>query len=824
MKSRRLSLVLVLLISALSLCAQSPAVLNYQGVARDESNEPYTNQLVGLRFTILNSLALAVYSETQSLTTNEFGLINTTIGGGHPASFQSVDWASDTYSLKVELDIGNDGSWEIDEVNALGSVPYALYGEDDDTDPANELQTLGISGNQLSISPGNTIDLPTGTASPWVTSGSIIYYNAGMVGIGTDTPGSRLSVKSNDLASVEGSKISWLNLAGNSGNWDILKVLHRRHTDGSDWNSSEVIIQKQVDTSPMHYISFKGMPANNAQLEFGFNSTPYMTIDRFGRVGIGTTNPTRTFEVAGGITINGNIIQNNDHQIWRNNKALHLRQDDNISWISNIGNFVGNGSETNGALCLVGENGIQLRYGYGTGGGDLGLYLTNAGRVGIGTTSPSGKVQVEGDSEWSDEEPLFKVVNKSGIPVFAVYNNGVRILVNDDPDDLKARSRGGFAVGGFDRDDKAGYQETFDFMRITPDSVRFNIDNSTTGKAPGSRGGFAVGGFDRDQKGEINEDFMYLTPKGSNEGLYNSFVGYQAGYRTILTGNYNSFFGYQAGYSNTEGDYNIYIGAGSGDQNVLGHDNVIVGANSGTTGTNFSYSTFVGAGSGLVNTGSENTFLGCWSGNQTTSGFRNTYIGTFTGFNNVGGDDNVFIGYKAGLNETGSERLYIDNSDTNEPLIYGYFGDDWVKINGQLRIRDVPYGDYQNLQWNASNGLIYQDNSSMRYKENISLLNEEFSNILNVAPKKYTRPGSPDRWELGYIAEEFEEAGLGKLVWYDNEGRPEGINYEKIVLYSNENIKTNRQRVEELEQEVADLQYQIMELSQIVSSLLQKQE
>ena len=50
------------------------------------------------------------------------------------------------------------------------------------------------------------------------------------------------------------------------------------------------------------------------------------------------------------------------------------------------------------------------------------------------------------------------------------------------------------------------------------------------------------------------------------------------------------------------------------------------------------------------------------------------------------GSGNVFLGYEAGYNETGSNTLYIANSDTSSPLIYGDFGTGEVTINGNLTV------------------------------------------------------------------------------------------------------------------------------------------
>ena len=83
-------------------------------------------------------------------------------------------------------------------------------------------------------------------------------------------------------------------------------------------------------------------------------------------------------------------------------------------------------------------------------------------------------------------------------------------------------------------------------------------------------------------------------------------------------------------------------------------------------------------------TGSYNTAFGDAALYTNTTGGTNTAIGRAAGGLNSTGSGNVFIGYKAGYSETGSNKLYIDNSDTTSPLIYGDFANDTVTINGDL--------------------------------------------------------------------------------------------------------------------------------------------
>lgn len=59
---------------------------------------------------------------------------------------------------------------------------------------------------------------------------------------------------------------------------------------------------------------------------------------------------------------------------------------------------------------------------------------------------------------------MFEVKNLDGNTIFAVYNEGVRIYVDDNP---AKGAKGGFAVGGF----KTGKSDpAVNFMHLTPEN------------------------------------------------------------------------------------------------------------------------------------------------------------------------------------------------------------------------------------------------------------------------------------------------------------------------------------------------------------------
>lgn len=152
-------------------------------------------------------------------------------------------------------------------------------------------------------------------------------------------------------------------------------------------------------------------------------------------------------------------------------------------------------------------------------------------------------------------------------------------------------------------------------------------------------------------------------------------------------GDSSIFIGANAGLNDFGGRLNTFVGNNAGMSNVGGLWNTFLGYNAGKN-SSASGNTFVGRAAGFNSAGYSNLFLGNNTGRDNT-GFENTMVGAQSGFFSDG-SGHVFLGAFAGLGETGDNKLYIDNSNTSTPLIYGEFDNDLVRINGKLELTLAP--------------------------------------------------------------------------------------------------------------------------------------
>ncbi len=133
------------------------------------------------------------------------------------------------------------------------------------------------------------------------------------------------------------------------------------------------------------------------------------------------------------------------------------------------------------------------------------------------------------------------------------------------------------------------------------------------------------------------------------------FIGNDAGLNDSKVNSFNNFVGYFSGKANTSGTNNTAYGAGAMETNT---------------------------------TGSFNTYIGRLTGLNNTTGSNNTFLGSYAGYNSTG-SSNIYVGRFAGFGQTTDNKLFIDNTNTSTPLIYGEFDTDLLRVNGTLNINNA---------------------------------------------------------------------------------------------------------------------------------------
>lgn len=286
----------------------------------------------------------------------------------------------------------------------------------------------------------------------------------------------------------------------------------------------------------------------------------------------------------------------------------------------------------------------------------------------------------------------------------------------------------------------------------------------------------------------IGDGAMYSSAANKNTGS-NVIVGNGASY-FAGTDTYNTVIGHSALRGHTQGadagylnrDYNVAIGDRAMYRAYSGaNNNIVIGYQAG-----YSQQLATDAGDLSTVTFANNVFIGYQSAYDITSGNRNVAIGEQSAFELTEGENNVILGYKAGLNlttgdanvllgygaggqlTTESNKLYIANSNTTTPLIYGDFS------LGNVGIGETSPDTKLHITGS-------QVNSKLLTIENIADANWGGGLILKWANADGTNPYSVDIGAYNISGQQmrFKFTGLSERVSFS--GAP-GYQFDKEVI------------------------------------------
>lgn len=680
---KKITLLVVIITITLGLFAQPPQAFKYQAVVRDIDGSILNNQLVSFQISILqgSSTGLSVYTETHQIITNDIGVANLEIGSGSTTDdFTSIDWSTGLYFLKVDMDASGNSNYQWIGTSQLLSVPYALYSE----------QTAN---------PGD-ID--------WTIAGEDMYSGVpGNIGIGTTTPTAKLDVAGHiSVVNTGGSVFIGENAGINDDFDDNYNVFIGENAGKTNSGGSHNVAVGRSSLYTNTY-GYGNTAIGERSMEYNALGSTNAAVGYYSLNELSEGNGNSAF---GAYAQRNNTLGQYNTSVG-NQSIYHNESGDSNTAVGYMAGFGNYGSPFSGCVFLgyqagwnnTSNNKLFIENSssdspliYGEFDNDI---LAVNGRLGVGKMTPNATLDVAGHIS----------ISNTGHSVFLGYDAGKNDDFSGNSNVFVGNSAGYNNTSG-DKNIAIGRNAMFntstghDNTAIGYIALQSNttgsgntgigsvaLENNTTGYSNTAIGTDALyNNTDRSNLVAVGDSALYNN--GLNASLYyhathNSAVGSKALFSN-KTGYANTAVGFESIYSNVYGSANTAIGT-STLRDATGDLNSALGSEALKYNSTAEWNTAVGAQSLLWNTtGNKNTAVGGGALYFNETGGYNTTIGWGAGQGSSGNSVSgcVFIGYEAGSNVSSNNKLYIENSDSDSPLIYGEFDNDIVAFNGRLGI------------------------------------------------------------------------------------------------------------------------------------------
>lgn len=307
-----------------------------------------------------------------------------------------------TVSLIGSGATGVTGTYPNFTINSTDNV------NDADASTTNEIQSMSLSGNTLSLSLGGGSVSLASFSSPWSNSGSNLYFNTGKIGIGDNSPIATLTVGNGDKFQVHGAD-------GDIVLKDDQGSLRFANSNGSNAPMIQMFQSGTNNSTRMlvaHSPSFStwGIQYNDTADAFTWigDGIPvfYTQLSGSQRVGVGTDEPEAKFHVTTNSAVGSGQVKLTEEEFDYSRITLNNDIHPNFWEIAAR-------TDTN-----LANSQMNL---YHSDGGNV--FSVNArGRIGINDASPSYAMEVNGN----ESTRIMNLYNTLPTTTSTTYNYGVR--------------------------------------------------------------------------------------------------------------------------------------------------------------------------------------------------------------------------------------------------------------------------------------------------------------------------------------------------------------------------------------------------------------